>query len=135
MISDVLFIYFSFKMHWIAFQIISFTKCMFCHRDMNLVFQQFIKKFSPFFLLPLYLTMLYYTSHSKAKKDNPTTSSSNILTGKNRNNSINSSWGSTNARKLFLDFWILRDSHCRCFPTIWFYFSWILFLLQKLSIV
>lgn len=56
-------------------------------------------------------------------------------TGKNRNNSINPSWGSINTRKLFLDFWILRDSHCRCFPTVLFYFSWILFLLQKPSIV
>lgn len=39
--------------------------------------------------------MPYYSSYSEAKKDKPTTSSSNILTGKNRNNSINSSWGST----------------------------------------
>lgn len=93
LVSNAPLIFFFFERHWTTLQMIYSAKSGFFHRDMNLVFQQF-KYFPPFLLLPLSLIMLYYSSHSKAKKDNPTTSSSNLLTGKNRNNSINSSWGS-----------------------------------------
>lgn len=56
----------------------------FFHKDMNLFLQWFPSFSAPF---PFSVITPYCSSHSKAEKDGPTTSSPNILTGKNSNNS------------------------------------------------
>lgn len=73
-------------MHWTVSKFLNQIQIVvfFFSQRYEFIFTVPPSSFAPF---PFSVIALYYSSHSKAEKDNPTTSSPHILTGKNRNNS------------------------------------------------
>lgn len=73
-------------MHWTVFEFLNQIQvCLFFSQRYEFIFTVVLPSSSAPF--PFSVITPYCFSHSKAEKDGPKTSSPNILTGKNRNNS------------------------------------------------